>query len=99
MGVNLWGASPLYVNPVNGLITLTKVLAKGKGVPVREGLKEAGVQIHESRPDWRDCVWKVYPVEFPKGNPIQQGECPFYPPLAESGETCPPQAGLLNGRS
>jgi len=40
MGVNLWGepavakamawqGSPLYVNPVNGLITLTKVLAEG----------------------------------------------------------------------
>jgi len=41
MGVNLWGVSPLYVNPVNGLITLAKVLAEGKGVPVREGLKEA----------------------------------------------------------
>jgi len=47
MGVNLWGVSPLYVNPVNGLITLAKVLAEGKGAPVREGLKEAGVQIHE----------------------------------------------------
>jgi len=39
MGVNLWGASPLYVNPVNRLNILTKVLAEGKGVPVREGLK------------------------------------------------------------
>ena len=57
MGVNLsalssrpkglWGVSPLYVNPVNMLNILTKVLAEGKGVPVREGLKEAGVQIHE----------------------------------------------------
>ena len=26
---------------------LAEVLAEGKGVPVREGLKEAGVQIHE----------------------------------------------------
>ena len=26
----LWGVSPLYVNPVNGLITLTKVRAEGK---------------------------------------------------------------------
>jgi hypothetical protein len=26
----LWGVSPLYVNPVNGLITLAKVLAEGK---------------------------------------------------------------------
>ena len=47
MGVNLWGESPLYVNPVDMLNILTKVLAEGKGVPVREGLKEAGVQIHE----------------------------------------------------
>ena len=30
MGVNLWGESPLYVNPVNMLNILTKVLADGK---------------------------------------------------------------------
>ena len=41
MGVNLWGESPLYVNPVNVFNTLTKVLADGKGVSVRKGLKEA----------------------------------------------------------
>ncbi|MEN6433693.1 MAG: hypothetical protein ABFD06_12665, partial [Smithella sp.] len=37
MGVNLWGASPLYVNPVNvkSSWTLTKVLAEGKGEIVR----------------------------------------------------------------
>jgi len=46
MGVNLWGESPLYVNPVNVNI-LAKVLAKGKGVSVRKGLKEAGVQSYE----------------------------------------------------
>jgi hypothetical protein len=40
-GVNLWGVSPLYVNPVNMLNILTKVLAEGKGVIVRWGLKEA----------------------------------------------------------
>ena len=39
MGVILWGESPLYVNPVNVFNTLTKVLADGKGVPVRKGLK------------------------------------------------------------
>ena len=39
MGVNLWGESPLYVNPVNMLNILTKVLAGGKGVSVRKGLK------------------------------------------------------------
>jgi hypothetical protein len=30
MGVNLWGASPLYVNPVNVLNILTKILAEGQ---------------------------------------------------------------------
>ena len=47
MGVNLWGESPLYVNPVNVLNTLTKVLAEGKGGIVRNRLKEAGVQSYE----------------------------------------------------
>jgi len=41
MGVNLWGASPLYVNPVNMLNILTKVLAEGKGGTVRDRLEEA----------------------------------------------------------
>ncbi len=41
MGVNLWGESPLYVNPVNVFNTFTIVLADGKGVSVRKGLKEA----------------------------------------------------------
>ena len=47
MGVNLWGVSPLYGNPVNGLITLTKVLAEGKGIVARRCLKEARVQSYE----------------------------------------------------
>jgi hypothetical protein len=47
MGVNLWGESPLYVNPVNVFNTLTKVLTDGKGVSVRKGLKEARVQSYE----------------------------------------------------
>jgi len=47
MGVNLWGVSPLYVNPVNMLNILTKVLAEGKGVVVRRCLKEAGAQTYE----------------------------------------------------
>ncbi len=47
MGVNLWGASPLYVNPVNVFKALAKVLADGKGVTARWGLKEAGVQTCE----------------------------------------------------
>jgi hypothetical protein len=38
MGVNLWGVSPLYVNPVNvkSSWTLTKVLAEGKGGIARD---------------------------------------------------------------
>jgi hypothetical protein len=42
MGVNLWGESPLYVNPVNKLFDLlAQVLVDGKGVSARKGLKEA----------------------------------------------------------
>jgi len=41
MGVNLWGERPLYVNPVNVLNILTKVLAEGKGGTVRDRLEEA----------------------------------------------------------
>ena len=41
MGVNLWGASPLYVNRVNVMNILTKVLAEGKGGTVRDRPKEA----------------------------------------------------------
>ena len=47
MGVNLWGESPLYVNPVNVLSTLAKVLADGKGIFVRSCLKEARAQVSE----------------------------------------------------
>ena len=35
MGVNLWGESPLYVNPVKVLNILTKVLAEDKGGTAR----------------------------------------------------------------
>jgi len=48
MGVNLWGESPLYVNPVSkSLDLLAQVLAEGKGVAARRGLKEARVQVSE----------------------------------------------------
>jgi hypothetical protein len=50
MGVNLWGESPLCMNPVNSrerIELLTQALAEGKGVAARRGLKEAGVQSHE----------------------------------------------------
>lgn len=46
-GVNLWGESPLYVNPVNVVNILTKILAEGKGDVARHGLKEAGAQTYE----------------------------------------------------
>ena len=58
MGVNLWGGSPLYVNPVNVVNTLTKVLANGKGVSVRKGLKEARVQSCE--PTNRNVIQGCY---------------------------------------
>jgi len=55
MGVNLWGESPLYVNPVNVFNTLAKVLAEGKGVSVREGLKaERSVRFAEGERDRRE---------------------------------------------
>ena len=48
MGVNSWGENPLYVNPVNkSSDLLAQVLAEGKGVAARRGLKEAGVQSYE----------------------------------------------------
>ena len=40
MGVNLWGESPLYVNPVKVLNILAKVLAEDKGGTARDRLKE-----------------------------------------------------------
>ena len=47
MGVNLWGESPLYVNPVNVLNILTKILAEGKGGTARDRPEEARVQSYE----------------------------------------------------
>ena len=46
MGVNLWGESPLYVNPVMSR-DMTEILAEGKGVAARLRLKEARVQSYE----------------------------------------------------
>ena len=62
MGVNLWGESPPYVNPANMLDILAKVLAEGKGVSVRKGLKEAGAQSYEpSLPRFYPCPMGRYP--------------------------------------
>jgi len=47
MGVNLWGASPLYENPVTVVRQGKSVLADGKGVSARRGLEEAGAQSYE----------------------------------------------------
>ncbi|MGB9497033.1 MAG: hypothetical protein ACKVE3_04065 [Dissulfuribacterales bacterium] len=54
MGVNLWGESPLYMNPVPSFMMVAKVPAEGKGVTVRwwslsadRQVKEAGVQSYE----------------------------------------------------
>ena len=47
MGVNLWGASPLYVNPNTVVRRGTQVLAEGKGGTARNRPKEAGAQSYE----------------------------------------------------
>jgi len=47
MGVNLWGESPLYMNPAGVISTLAQILAEGKGGTVRDRLKEAGAQSDE----------------------------------------------------
>jgi len=38
MGVNLWGESPLYVNPASVLCTFAQVLAEGEGGTARDRL-------------------------------------------------------------
>jgi hypothetical protein len=48
MGVNLWGISPLYGDPTNMGNILVKVIAEGKGIVVRQCLKEARVQRYEA---------------------------------------------------
>ena len=47
MGVNLWGASPLYVNPASVNFTFAQVLAEGKGGTARNRPEEAGAQSDE----------------------------------------------------
>jgi len=49
--------------------------AKRKVSLMRKRLKgAANPECKAMSPAWRDCVAKVYPIEFPGGNPIQQGE-------------------------
>jgi hypothetical protein len=59
MGVNLWGASPLYVNPNIVVRRGKQVLAAGKGVSARRGPKEAGAQSYE--PTNRNGIQGHYP--------------------------------------
>jgi len=47
MGVNLWGASPLYVNSANQMIDYQKYYAKARAIAAGDRLKEAGVQSYE----------------------------------------------------
>jgi hypothetical protein len=47
MGVNLWGESPLYIESNTVERRGNQVLAEGKGVSARRGLKEAGAQSYE----------------------------------------------------
>ncbi len=59
MGVSLWGKSPLYENrkvfiTMDTIPKTFGIRAEGKGVSVRRGLKEAGVQTCESMD--RNCI-------------------------------------------
>ena len=47
MGVNLWGESPLYVNPASVFTTFAQVLAEDKGGTARDRPEEVGVQSDE----------------------------------------------------
>jgi len=55
MGVNLCGVSPLYVNAVNMLDILTKILAEGKGGTARLRLRRVD-ELTSSRSTERDCL-------------------------------------------
>jgi hypothetical protein len=69
MGVNLWGASPLYKNPVTVERRGKPVLAEGKGVSARRGLEEAGAQSYE--PTNRNSIQGHHP-----GKSAQHDEVP-----------------------
>jgi len=47
MGVNLWGASPLDVNPANQMIDYQKYQPKARAIAAGDRLKEAGGQKYE----------------------------------------------------
>ena len=69
MGVNLWGASPLYGNPTLSGDSVNQVLADGKGVSARRGLEEARAQSYE--PTNRNSIQGHYP-----GKSAQHDEVP-----------------------
>jgi len=69
MGVNLWGASPLYENPITVVRRGKTVLAEGKGVSARRGLEEAGAQSYE--PTNRNSIQGHHP-----GKSAQHDEVP-----------------------
>ena len=69
MGVNLWGESPLYVNPVNMLNILIKILAEGKGGTVRDRLEEASGKVMSRRTE------TAYKAQSP-GKSAQHDEAP-----------------------
>ena len=69
MGVNLWGASPLYLNPSPSRDG-AKVLAEGKGVSARRGLEEARAQSYE--PTYRNSIQGHHP-----GKSAQHDEVPW----------------------
>ncbi len=69
MGVNLWGASPLYGESSMSKDSVNQVLAEGKGVSARRGLEEAGAQSYE--PTNRNSIQGHHP-----GKSAQHDEVP-----------------------
>lgn len=68
-GVNLWGASPLCVNPVNVFKSLAQTLAEGKGGTVRDRLEEASGKAMSRRTE------TAYKAQSP-GKSAQHDEAP-----------------------
>jgi len=66
MGVNLWGESPLYVNPASVFDTFAQVLAEGKGGTARDRPKEAGAQSDE--PTNRNSIQGRVPGKLARHN-------------------------------
>ncbi len=68
-GVNLWGVSPLCVNPVNVFKPLAQILAEGKGGTVRDRLEEASGKAMSRRTE------TAYKAQSP-GKSAQHDEAP-----------------------